>query len=226
MLSLKMSTESNVVRYSKFDTFESPLSNLWFSNFKLDGKKYNSVEQFFQFQKAEFFDDKVTAGKVMDGDINPWECRRLGDAVDMTNATPTVNKIWPEYAKELIRKACLAKFSQNDWMRKYLFKSTGNPLVYCDLFDRFWGNGLRKYDLLNKAGPTGWPGMNHLGQILDSVWETMMKDPAHQELAKKVTRDKHKNKRKLESYHKRKLESYHKKKAVPAENMKKIKITP
>ncbi len=99
---------------------------------------------------------------------------------------------------------CLFQFTQNDGLRKYLFKTVGSQLVFCDPTDGFWGNGLRRYDPLNKSGPMAWPGKNFLGQILEDVRESLMKNPAYKDLLAEVTKEKDKNKRKLDAYYKHK----------------------
>ena len=194
------------IRFNFFEGYESPLSTLRFCNFEMDGKQFNSAEQSFQFHKAEFFENNELAIQIMAEDINPVQCRRLGDTIDTSSAGPN----WPEYARCLMERICTAKFRQNEGFRKYLFKTRGSHLVYCDPEDRFWGNGLKKTNPKAKES-ANWLGPNHLGDILVRTRDTLMKLPDYKSQLDTIIAEEETNKRKYQA---------------KLERMKRIRTTP
>ena len=177
---------------SKFSGFESPLSNVRFSTIEKDGKAFNSVEQYFQYYKAEFFGNKEVAKKIMESS-NPMECTRIGAELDKVKAPAK----WVDNAEKIMREACYAKFTQNEPIQRYLFKTTGSYLVFCHPEDYYWGIGLLKADPRSR-NPRQWQGKNRLGEILMGVRDKLMKQPEYAVVAKAAVQQKEEAKRKMQ----------------------------
>ncbi|RLA25929.1 MAG: hypothetical protein DRR11_20400 [Gammaproteobacteria bacterium] len=73
----------------------------------------------------------------------------------------------------------LFQFTQNDGARKYLFKTAGNRLVYCDQNDLLLGIGINRFDQRSND-PALWMGENWLGDVLMVIRDNLMKLPEYQ----------------------------------------------
>ena len=91
--------------FTFFDSYDSPLSNLRYTFFVLDGQEYNSAEQYFQFQKAKYFNNPVAMEGILKEGVNPLECKKIGEEIDTSQASSH----WTERAIEIMKKALLAK---------------------------------------------------------------------------------------------------------------------
>ena len=134
-----------------------PLSNFFPSKLLLGEKYFQSVEQYFQYQKARFCGDWSVAYQIMHA-TDPVEMKKLGDSLG--------NDCWPKdiQIKEM-KTALIAKFTQNQHPAKFL-RDTGNKtIIECNKFDSFWGNGRSLYDKRAVKGT----GENRLGAILEDV---------------------------------------------------------
>ena len=92
-----------MVKVSKFFGFETPLSNFRFANFTVMGKTYTSVEMYYQFMKAEYFNDKEAMDAIMSAET-PAEQRRIGQNVKNFN-----EKDWERVSEQYMYTGCLAK---------------------------------------------------------------------------------------------------------------------
>ena len=143
-----------------FFTKDSPLSNFHASSFDLDGKTFPHVEQFFQYQKAINVERPDIAQKILNCD-SPADCKRLGNTVKID-----ANE-WLPKAKEVMYRACLAKFEQNKAEQKFLLE-TDNRIIAEACKDQIWGVG---FSITNKMieNKTNWTGKNVTGDVLMSV---------------------------------------------------------
>jgi ribA/ribD-fused uncharacterized protein len=140
-----------------FYSGHSPLSNFHQAEFKIRDETFSHVEQFLQYQKA-LFCEKHDVAKQIRAATSPLMCKRLGDALHVK-----VNE-WLPVAKDVVLKACEAKFSQNERARKFL-KDTGNTVLAEATTDLYWGTGIKLGDE-SIAVRENWKGKNTLGQIL------------------------------------------------------------
>ena len=122
--------------YSNFH----PLSNYYICPVQLNKISYTSIEQAYQHRKCLFFDDLVTASKVM-----------------LTNAQ----------RYKLMSDLLKAKIQQNPKV-KAEFLSTGTKRIAESGKDNYYAVGLpiTSNDILNN---TKWSGKSKLGEILMSV---------------------------------------------------------
>ena len=153
--------EDFVAYYSR----SSPLSNFYpCTELNIEGQLYDHVEQFFQKQKA-IFADKQSIAREIGNTLDPLECKRLGDSINVDS-----NK-WLPAAKDLMTKACNAKFTQDQRAKDFLLE-TGKKIIVEATSDKTWGIGLRLQDP-NLSKKDNWSGQNNMGQILMTVRNNM-----------------------------------------------------
>jgi len=137
-------------------------SNWHKCNFKVDGIKYNCVEQYMMHKKALLFEDFSTAKKIMITSY-PKEQKRLGRLVENYN-----DQVWSNKRKEIVKKGIYAKFSQNEYLLKEILDTENLEFVEASPEDNIWGIGMDENhpDINNKKY---WKGKNLLGKILTEV---------------------------------------------------------
>ena len=132
----------------------------------IDNKNFFCVEQYYQLRKALHHEKPDIAQKIQVS-TSQKECKNLGDSIKS-------NKEWTAIAQNVMTKACLAKFSQNERSRTFL-QNTGNTTIAEASTDLFWGTGLRlsnpEIGLKHK-----WTGQNHLGEILMGIRDKLLKN--------------------------------------------------
>jgi ribA/ribD-fused uncharacterized protein len=139
---------------------DSPLSNhnTEFS-FNIDGKKFNSSEQFFCYQKAVFFNDEVAKQQILS--------KQDPVAQKKVHITGFNDKEWATVAETNMKLGILNRFKQNDILRDYL-KTTGKRIIAeANPYDTTWGIGMRAADA-NTGNMNKW-GANRLGKLLMEV---------------------------------------------------------
>ena len=135
------------------------LSNWYLSKFTVSGTIYSSMEQYMMHQKALCFHDDDVARQILETD-DVSEIKQLGRMIsgydDIT---------WNGVRQIKVYEGLLAKFSQNEELRKML-KETGNTiLAECAVKDRIWGIGLSMTDS-SRFDKDKWKGQNLLGYSL------------------------------------------------------------
>lgn len=98
----------------------SVFSNFYTKPFIVDGHRYISVEQFFQYSKAVYFEDSKLARKIT-LTSDPKRIQSLGDRIKVSGDE------WDEWlacCQEFLYDGMLAKFTQNSSLKKDLL-STG-----------------------------------------------------------------------------------------------------
>mmetsp|Transcript_9954 Transcript_9954/g.32478 ORF Transcript_9954/g.32478 Transcript_9954/m.32478 type:complete len:231 (+) Transcript_9954:131-823(+) len=139
-------------------------------HFVLDGETYFCAEQFMMATKARLFEDDDSLAEIMRERHSPKRIKELGRGVRDFNAGR-----WSEAAFGVVKAANLAKFGQNDRLRKVLV-GTGDDLVAeASPFDKIWGIGLRADDPRAKD-PATWAGENLLGKALMAVRDELKQD--------------------------------------------------
>lgn len=140
------------------------LSNWHLSRFIIDGKMYTCVEQYMMSEKARLFGDEEVFAKIMATD-NPREQKALGRAVKGFDKVK-----WEQVAREVVYKACYAKFTQKPELEKALMATEGTTLVEASPRDPIWGVGLAESDPRILTRST-WRGLNWLGEVLTRARE-------------------------------------------------------
>jgi len=152
----------------KFTFFWSgPFSNWHPSPFHIDNIWYNSGEQWMMAEKAKLFGDKETLAKIMSA-VDPREQKAYGRQVKNFDKAK-----WSAEAPERVFKGCLAKFEQNEDLKKIILSTVGTTLVEASPEDKIWGIGLRKDDPRAQSRET-WLGTNWLGETLMRVRDVLV----------------------------------------------------
>tara|TARA_Y100000034_G_scaffold125150_2_gene174323 strand:+ start:2916 stop:3398 length:483 start_codon:yes stop_codon:yes gene_type:complete len=138
-------------------------------SFKVDDVEYSTAEQYMMAEKARLFDDNATLKKIM-ATSSPKEQKALGREVKNFDAGK-----WNAVAKDVVKKANLAKFRQNPKLKDQLLATEGTTLVEASPYDKIWGIGLRENDARALDRQT-WQGTNWLGEVLTQVREEIKCD--------------------------------------------------
>lgn len=152
----------NIICFHNPDEENGYLSNWYLVDFIIDGVTYTSVEQYMMYIKAMTFNDLDIANKIMStSDVKV--IKSLGRSVFNYNDT-----IWSDIRTRVVYDALLAKFSQNDDLRKLLLDTGDSILVECAVKDTIWGIGLSMNNP-NRYDKSKWKGKNLLGKALMKV---------------------------------------------------------
>lgn len=147
----------------------SPLSNLYRVDFEYQGLWFNSVEQCYQFRRANAEGHEDVAEYIMSL-TDPYRCKKVGDE-------HKESKEWEEVCIREMTKIVSAKFNQNDGLRQSLCDTEG-PL-YEATTDDYWGIG---YSLRAKEATTGEvTGANKLGQILMALRDSLIESQSQED---------------------------------------------
>ena len=132
------------VKYHEF-------SNFHISYFTVDGHTYNTVEQYFQAQKAALAKDTYHFNKILQS-ASPRDARTFGRSV---KGLPVA--AWNSLRDDIMLKGVRAKFSQNPSLKALLLQTGDATLIENSPTDYYWGCGSKN------------TGQNKLGQTLMKV---------------------------------------------------------
>ena len=145
-----------------FYTSASPLSNFHCikEGFLVDNQKFDCVERCYQMNKALCAEEPSVAQKILDAK-SARECKALGESIKIDE-----NEWFPK-AKEVMLRACRAKFEQHLPSRRFLL-NTGQTTLAEAGPDVMWGIGLKMHnpDAFIKGK---WLGRNVLGEVLERI---------------------------------------------------------
>lgn len=138
-------------------------SNFYPCNIIFEDKEFKSSEQLFMYQKAMYFHDEDTANEILKAKT-PKEAKALGRKVKNFN-----DKDWAYGREYAMRTALIAKFKQNEDLKKELISDKYNDLEFVEAspYDRIWGIGYdaeHAFDVIEDF----W-GQNLLGKLLNQV---------------------------------------------------------
>ncbi|MDO5133677.1 MAG: NADAR domain-containing protein [Eubacteriales bacterium] len=138
------------------------LSNWYMSPFELDGVHFSSAEQYIMYNKCLIFGDAKSAGAILK-EKHPRVQRAIGRGVK-----GYVDAVWAGQRQLVAVRGLLAKFSQNEDLKKKLLDTGDVWLVECDDSDTIWSCGIPlNEDERFDAGK--WRGQNILGFALMEV---------------------------------------------------------
>ncbi len=149
-----------------FFGYDSIYSNFRFSPISIDGNRFNSMEQFYQWSKASYFGDTDMAEAILNAKF-PRQQKAL--AYKIRNFCQSK---WDTVKVDIMKRGVLAKFEQNSHLKLALLATENKEFVECSKYDCFWGNGLLIYDL-NCVQKDEWKGGNNLGKILGETREIL-----------------------------------------------------
>lgn len=138
------------------------LSNWYQSEFTVDYVKFSSMEQYMMYQKAMTFQDQMIAKEILQTK-DVAKIKQLGRQVTNYN-----DHIWNGIRQIVVYEGLVAKFSQNEELKKRLKGTKTAILAECAVKDRIWGIGLSMKDS-KRLDTTQWKGQNLLGYALMEV---------------------------------------------------------
>lgn len=155
-----------IVCFHNPDEENGYLSNWYPSKFTVNNVNFSSMEQYMMYKKAVCFDDKNTADKILATD-DVAEIKALGRLVTNYNES-----YWNGVRQIIVFEGLLAKFSQNEYLKKQLKATENCVLAECAVKDKIWGIGLSMKDP-NRLEIDKWNGQNLLGYALMMVRERL-----------------------------------------------------
>ena len=140
------------------------LSNWYLSDFAIDGIKFTSNEQYIMYRKCLLFGDTESAKKALETD-DPSKQQDIG-----RKAKGFDQKLWEGSRQAIALRGLLAKFEQNEDLKKQLLDTGNAYLVECAGSDKIWACGVRLDDK-ERHDASKWKGTNLLGFALMEVRE-------------------------------------------------------
>ena len=159
-------SEGNVICFHNPDEENGYLSNWFRSDFIVNGICYTSMEQFMMYRKAQCFQDKKIADKILQTE-DVAQIKKLGRDVKGYD-----ENFWNGVRQIVVYEGLLAKFSQNHDLKEKLIGTDNAILVECAVKDQIWGIGLSMKDE-NRYNRSKWRGQNLLGYALMMVREQL-----------------------------------------------------
>lgn len=160
--------EMNIICFHNPDEENGYLSNWYMSYFKVDGIEFSSMEQYMMYRKAVCFNDRGSADKILETD-DVAEIKALGRGVSGYD-----DHYWNGVRQVIVYEGLVAKFSQNEDLKKSLLETGNDMLAECAVKDRIWGIGLSMTDP-DRQDMSKWKGQNLLGYALMMVRNKLIK---------------------------------------------------
>lgn len=142
----------------------SVFSNFFTKPFSVDGYRYISVEQYFQYSKAVYFGESNLARKII-MTSNPNQIQNFGDRAGERVSGEEFEE-WLEHSKEILHTGIYAKFSQNPSLKTDLL-ATGDYLLFEATTNYHYACGINLVS--NKWADQSWDGQNLTGRALVEV---------------------------------------------------------
>lgn len=138
--------------YSKLPAYRE-FSNFFPSAFDLDGKRWPTVEHYFQAQK-------FTANPEYQEEIRVAKTPEKAKSLGATREKP-IRADWDTVREDVMKKALQAKFTQNPDLKAKLLSTGTRTLVEANPTDAYWGYGRTK------------KGKNRMGVLLQQLRDEM-----------------------------------------------------
>lgn len=163
-----MNSMINIIKSMKIVCFHNPeeengyLSNWYSSQFIINDIIFSSMEQFMMYQKAICFEDNDIAQKILKTE-NVAYIKELGRLISNYN-----ENYWNGIRQIIVFEGLMAKFSQNESLKRQLQETEHCILAECAVKDKIWGIGLSMGDP-DRLEISKWKGQNLLGYTLMMV---------------------------------------------------------
>ena len=154
-------------RKPKTGVSKSCFSQWYDSSFEIDGIRYQTAEHYMMAEKARIFNDEQAVKKAIEAK-DPRMAKKIGRSVRHFDEA-----LWQTHRFEIVVRANLAKFSQNQELGSFLRSTQNRVLVEASPLDKIWGIGLAADDP-KAASPHLWKGLNLLGFALMKVRTELM----------------------------------------------------
>lgn len=156
--------KNDVVTRRAITLFWGGWASQWYpAEFVVEGIRFNCAEQFMMWSKAIFMGDSVSAKKILEAKW-PKAQKELGRKVSPWN--PAWDE--PHGSRAVVLRGNMAKFRQNQALRKALMATGSTLIAEASPYDDQWGIGLGM-DNPKSWQPTEWKGTNWLGIVLMQV---------------------------------------------------------
>ena len=152
----------NIVCFHNPSEENGYLSNWYLADFSVDGVLFSSMEQYMMYQKACCFQDKEIAAQILQTK-DASQIKALGRMVLGYD-----DNYWSGIRQIVVYNGLVAKFSQNEDLKKLLLGTKTAVLAECAVKDKIWGIGLSMKDA-DRLDRTKWRGQNLLGYALMMV---------------------------------------------------------
>lgn len=156
----------NVICFHNPDEENGYLSNWYLSDFTYANIHFSSMEQYMMYQKAVCFRDEEIASQILKT-TDVAKIKALGRQVSGYDEST-----WNGVRQIVIYEGLLAKFSQNENLKRQLLATGNATLAECAVKDRIWGIGLSMTDP-NRFEKACWKGQNLLGYALMMVRQNL-----------------------------------------------------
>uniref|UniRef100_A0A915B721 NADAR domain-containing protein n=1 Tax=Parascaris univalens TaxID=6257 RepID=A0A915B721_PARUN len=172
-------------RCTLFHSTLSPFSNYYRCKFRVDdadsatSNYFISSKQYIMYRKALLFGDIEIAKAIM-MEREPRKVKALSLSLRKYNGTK-----WNAMNDEEMRRGLVAKFAQNDHLRRMLLLTGDSLIAECSGKERIWGNGL-KFNDVRARDQKKWKGRNKLGLLLMDVREMLRQNPLFEDEVKEI----------------------------------------
>ncbi len=156
-----------VICFHNPDEENGYLSNWYPSRFQINGIEFSSMEQYMMYKKATCFKDNDIAKRILNSTDVAY-IKALGRQVKNYN-----DSYWSGIRQIVVYEGLLAKFTQNEDLKKMLIGTENNILAECAVKDRIWGIGL-SMKAPERFEPEKWQGQNLLGYTLMMAREKLI----------------------------------------------------
>ena len=164
--------DDDFVFFWKLEQENEEFSNFYPCIFKIEGIRYNCVEQYMMSRKALLFGDTDIFNAVIN-ESDPDKIKSLGRLVKGFDPDK-----WDRCKWEIVYNGNRAKYEQNPKLRNKLIRTGNAVLAEASPYDKIWGIGLDRDDPLANQ-PDKWKGENLLGKILGELREEFTANGSH-----------------------------------------------
>lgn len=143
------------------------MSNWHKSPFVVNDQHYNCMEQYMMAEKARIFLDEEVRAKILASPY-PKAQKEFGRKVRNYDET-----IWGELRYAVVLQGTMAKYQQNEELKKELLETGTAVLAEASPYDDLWGIGMAESNP-NAKDQSKW-GQNLLGKVLMEA-RTLLRD--------------------------------------------------
>lgn len=153
---------------------DSRFSNHHYSKFDIQGTTYATIEQYLAEKRAILAERQDLQDKAMASD-DPVEAKRILNGLHGDRS----DEEWENQRRDILFDGLLAKFQQNEDLKRYLLSSGQRRLGEASR-NKTWGIGLTLADN-GRLDPRNWSGENLLGSTLMEVRDKLAETPTSQQ---------------------------------------------
>lgn len=133
--------------------------------------EFQSVEQYFAYNKAILFGDNEIAQKIM-AHTRGAKLKADGRNVGKNSGRPYSDEAWQPYVQQVLQTGMQAKFSQNPSLRDLLLSTGSRYLVEGNGSDNHYGAGIWSYQITDRSYRNG---DNLQGKMLMGVRDQLVR---------------------------------------------------